>query len=59
MLGYCQLQLLLLSTHNLVHNFSFFQEQEGWHSFNSPLLSNSLKKLIAGFLVKEINLIKL
>nr|ACJ86203.1 unknown [Medicago truncatula]AFK37993.1 unknown [Medicago truncatula] len=43
MLGYCCLQLLLLSTDNLVHKFSFFQEQECWHSINCPLLSNSLQ----------------
>lgn len=43
MLGYCCLQLLLLSTNNLVHQFSFFQEQECWHSINCPLLSNSLQ----------------
>jgi len=43
MLVYGPLQLFLLSTQNLVHLLTFFQEQKGWHSLDGPLLSNTLK----------------
>lgn len=43
MQGYFRLQLIFLGSHNLVHQLAFFQEKEGWHSFNLPLFWNRLK----------------
>jgi len=43
MLGYGRYQGILLSTQNLVHLLTLFEEQEGWHSLNGPFLSNTLK----------------